>query len=386
MPVPLIAGLLLGGLGLSAGRSVFANKKAGRQAATFDQALGAAGRLEPQQRAMIKSIFSVNQQEGLDLLDQTLARNLQREQLAQAATFATESAEDRAANLALRQREANQKRRQLDQATDPRVTGAALARQGLRVIGTPEQIAAGEFSVAPIPGTDKHGVGEAQFQSVADALDNVNVLSESLARAGAVTDINDPEAQIQAFSYQRMIAGMKAVLETGALAAFEAEMVQRAIADPQSVFNQIMGGGDDKARISTQLFRELIEKSAQRQVRDKRDFQLDPQDLQFMNTQLTRARQNIPVFTPPGQAAAPGTVPIGTGGSDVGAFTEQLALQAQILNANLGGDVQKSADLQTRLRQLQRQGEDVGAGRALLPGGGPVQEFGRTVFDLIKAF
>ena len=379
MPIPLIAALV-GGLGLSAGKTVFAGRRQQKQRGLFDEALGNAERLDEGQRNLARSIFSVNQQEGLDLLDNMLQRNLQREQLRQAAAFQVENVHDRRENLALRQREADQKRRELDQATDPKVTAAAAARKGLRVIGTPEEIAAGNFEVAPIKRSTEWHEGVAGFRSVADSLENANILFESIARHGAVIDLSNPAAQEQALAYQRMIAGMKTVLETGALAEFEAEMVGRAIQDPASVFNAFMGGGDAKALASAAGFRNMIQKSGSRQLRDKRNYQLDQQDVDFMGRQMQRSIQPAQPRILPDPAAPPA--------SDAGQLAAELALRAQIVNANLSGNVRQSADLMTRLRQLQQQGEDIGAGRAVLPGeiGGTVQGAGRTIFDLIKAF
>ena len=392
MPVPLLAGLILGGLGLSAGRTVFANKRRGRQADAFDETLSNAARLDPGQRKLIRGVFSLDQSEGIDLLDQTLSRNLQREQLAQAAAFQSENVADRRENLALRQREANQKRRELDQATDPKVTAAAAARKGLRVIGTPEQIASGNFEVAPIKGSAEWNTDLAGFRSISNSLDNANALLASLKKHGAIVDLNNPHGQEQAFHYQLMIAGMKSVLETGALAEFEAAMVGRAIADPGSFFNALMGGGDDRAIVGTGQFRDLVAKSGARASRDRKNHQFDQEDSDAMALGLVTAATLRPVIALPEAAGGPvlpqGAIRVSPGGSGAGQAVGELALQAQILNANLAGDVQKSADLMTRLTQLRRQGEEVGAGRAPIPGGtgALVEGAGQTIFDLIRAF
>ncbi len=390
MPIPLLAGLIVGGLGLSAGKTVFAAQRKEKRIGLFDETLGNAERLDEGQRKLIRGVFSLDQQEGIDLLDQTLQRNLSREQLKQAAGFQVENVRDRLAGQALRQKEYDNKVRELDQATSPKVTATTLARQGLRVIGTPAEIAAGDFEVAPVRKTAKWGEALNSHRSIINSLDNANALVQSIADHGAIVDLNNPIGQQQAFHHQLMIAGMKTVLETGALAEFEAAMVQRAIADPGSFFNSLMGGGDDRALLGAAMFRDIVAKSGERSQRDKSEFQFDQKDYDEMSRALAFSLRNQPVIARPlaagGPVLQPNQVRVSPGGSIGGQKLEELSLQAQILNANLGGNVQQSADLMSRLAALRRQGGEVGAGRAALPGilGSGIENIGESIGDLFR--
>ena len=380
---PLLALMgLVGGAGLT---SNFFDARKTRQTKARNQGLLAATlkgfpSLTADQQTAATAAGAVDFDTGTDFIKEMAGLNMQRAQLSQQAQHHQE-------NLDIRLQEARGAAArtkamvaQTDALFDPRQSALRLREKGMVVVDKP----GGGQAVRFIEGTPEHATRLSEFRVARDAIGSSSGLIESIDKFGAITDVRDPNAPAQALAYQNLLAGLRMELQQGAPQEFEQRLLERTIANPQSLWNSLVRG-EPVARASIVALQEILLRGADRQLLDTQHEDFPNRDRRSMIETLVKAtslRPAPPVAPVEGAQLDPAKV-VGSGSRFTNSVLQTLLPLLETLNPPETESERDQA--KRRLELLRERGEILSRtrGSSVIGGGAGIEALPSAIGDLL---